>query len=93
MVVLGEGYAVGSGVKVDFKMAMFWFKKAASAGNADAMVEVGSLYRFGMGVPQDTNKAKFWYEKTAAAGNPLGKKFLKDLQMAESATRPATTGK
>ena len=54
----------------DFDHAFQLFKKAAEAGNAQAMGYVGYLYQFGRGVSQDYLKAQQWYERGIAAGDP-----------------------
>ena len=80
MNMLALSYDLGAGVKRDLKKAIFWYKKAAVAGNANAMVFIGTFYRYGHGVPQDIKKAKYWYGRAAARGNSLGKKYLEELQ-------------
>jgi TPR repeat protein len=57
-------YRKGEGVSVDYKQAMDWSMKAASAGNAEAQYLVGDLYYCGLGVPKDNKQAMNWYLKT-----------------------------
>jgi hypothetical protein len=45
------------------------YRKAADAGDADAMNSIGLMYENGQGVPRDNQQAMAWYGKAAAAGN------------------------
>jgi TPR repeat protein len=56
----------------DPKQAAEWYRKAADAGNANAMTALGWLYDNGMGVEKDLKQAADWYRKGADAGNALG---------------------
>ena len=48
---------------------MKWYKKAADAGNANAMNNIGIMYNNGAGITQDYKNAMKWYKKAADAGN------------------------
>ena len=48
---------MGKGVPKDHKEAMAWFRKAAEAGNTDAMVNLGAMYEGGLGVGKDDRGA------------------------------------
>ena len=37
----------------DYVQAMTWYRKAADAGDAKAMLNIGAMYAVGHGVPQD----------------------------------------
>jgi TPR repeat protein len=43
-------------------------KRAAAAGDPDAMYNLGLMYQTGRGVPRDYAQALTWYHKAAAAG-------------------------
>jgi TPR repeat protein len=45
-----------------------WFRKAASAGNADAMHRLAIAYNNGHGVRQDDAQAAAWYRRAADLG-------------------------
>ena len=59
---LAHMFVLGEGRKEDFKQAKFWYEKAASRGNADAMRELGAMYAcpedYGYIVTKNTEKAK-----------------------------------
>jgi len=52
----------------DYQKALYWFKKAAKQGNAEAENYIGIMYDKGLGVPQDYSKADYWYKKAAKQG-------------------------
>jgi TPR repeat protein len=45
------------------------YRKAADAGDADAMNSIGLMYENGQGAPEDIQQAIVWYRKAAAGGN------------------------
>jgi hypothetical protein len=45
------------------------YRKAADAGDADAMNSIGLMYDNGQGVLRDDRQAMAWYRKAAAGGN------------------------
>lgn len=51
--------------KAHFKKAVFWFKKAAVAGDADAMSYLANAYLTGEGIKKDVKAAFSWYQKSA----------------------------
>jgi hypothetical protein len=61
-------YAEGRGVPQDYTQAIFWLRKAAEQGNANAQAALGMMYANGQGVPQDYAQALFWYRKAAEQG-------------------------
>jgi len=82
---LGSLYYLGQGVPEDEKQAVFYWKKAAAQGSADAMFHLGSAYLFGnqaaRTVPDPDREAATWYFQAASAGHPevqyhLGLLFL-----------------
>ena len=80
---LGKQYLMGDGVEVDAAKAMEVWKKAAAAGDSDALNGIGYLYENGKGVEIDLVEAMRTYRKAAESGNPkaqfnLGKLMLGD---------------
>ena len=63
----------------DYNQAIYWFRKAADQGNADAQNNLGDCYRNGWGVAKDKNQAISWYMKAAAQGNVDAQQTLKKL--------------
>ena len=55
-----------------YRDALNFFKAAAEAGNADAMLGVALAYRFGEGTDPNMQEAAIWYDKAANAGNTAG---------------------
>ena len=58
-------YLQGKGVEQDYKEAVYWFRKAADAGNAAAMCNLGTMYETGKGVNMDLGEARRLYEEGA----------------------------
>jgi|ERR1017187_8580650 TPR repeat protein len=67
---LGVKYANGQGVQKDDAKAVFWFRKAADRGNADAQEKLGEMYESGSGgLAKDDAPAVPWFRKAAEQGN------------------------
>lgn len=70
---LGTLYYHGQGMQEDEKMAIFWWKKAASHGNAEAMFQIANAYLFGnqaaKSVVDPDREAAIWYFQAASAGH------------------------
>ena len=64
----------------DYPKALYWFKKAAEQGYANAENYLGYMYEQGLGVPQDYNKALYWYKKAAKKGSKQAKRELEHLE-------------
>lgn len=60
---IGQRLSFGEGVGSDSAQAASWYERAASAGNADAMVNLAALFRHGRGVPLDPARAAAWLER------------------------------
>jgi TPR repeat protein len=58
---------------------MRWFRKAADAGNAQAMSYIGMLYYNGRGIPKNDAQAIAWYRKAAARGDEGAQNALQHL--------------
>lgn len=67
---LGVAYYSGTdGVGQDYREAVNWFKKAANAGNVQAMNNLGIVHRDGIGVGENPAEAFAWFEKAAKRGH------------------------
>jgi TPR repeat protein len=97
---LGSAYLTGDGVQQSDKLAVFWYEKAAQAGDPDAQNDLGYLYQVGIGVPADPTRAVNWYRLASSAGLPIAKVNLgvaylwgigtpKDTSLAEQLFREA----
>ena len=65
---LGEMYLGGRAIPKDEHEALFWYRKAASEGIAEAEFAMGEIYRNGEGVSADDRQAFEWYRKAADHG-------------------------
>jgi len=66
---IGACYDTSRGVAQSCTQAVFWYRKAAEQGLADAQNNLGTMYRDGLGVAQeDYTEAVFWYRKAAEQG-------------------------
>lgn len=90
---LGELYYHGKGIQEDEKLAVFWWKKAAAHGHAEAMFQLANAYLFGNQaakfVPDPDREAAIWYFQAASAGHleaqySLGLLFLAGKGVVES---------
>lgn len=63
---LGEMYATGRGVPMDYGQAVTWFRKAAEQGDAAAQYKLGEIYVNGKGVLQDHVEAHKWMNLAAS---------------------------
>ena len=80
MVVLGDMYRVGvDGKKINFKNAVFWYKKAAKFDHADAAYYLGLFLYEGRGVDQHKNSALEWLQLSAELGFLKAEIFLEKI--------------
>lgn len=70
--VKGDDFYYGRGCAVDYTQALYWYHKAAEAGNMYSPNSIGVCYQNGHGVPQSDEQAASWFEKACKAGNPQG---------------------
>ena len=68
--VKGDKFYYGRGCPVDYPQALYWYHKAADAGNMYSQNSLGICYQKGNGVPQNDAQAASWFEKSAKSGNP-----------------------
>jgi hypothetical protein len=47
---------------------VYWLRKAAEKGRADAQCELGYMYKKGRGVARDDEQAMYWFHKAAEQG-------------------------
>ena len=67
---MGDIYYYGRyGVEVDNAMAMDWYKIAAEANDADALLRIGKMYYHGYGVSADDAEAVKWFLRAADEGS------------------------
>lgn len=75
----------------DNAQAVAWFRKAAKAGDGEAMDLLGALYEGGnYGLPQSDEQAEFWYRKAADAGYAPAVKVL-ELRFSPVAAGPRSS--
>ncbi len=67
--VTNNGKSSGPSQKIDFRKILDEYRKAAEAGDAEAMRTVGEIYAMGKGVVQDYGEAIEWYQKAVNVGN------------------------
>jgi TPR repeat protein len=65
---LGHAYECGRGVPKDEEQAVFWYRKAADQGDADAQFMLAVMYMDGRGVTHDPEEVIFWFSKSADQG-------------------------
>ncbi len=70
--VKGDEFYFGRGCPVDYTQALYWYHKAAEAGNMHSQNSIGLCYQKGTGVPQDDSMAVSWFEKAFKSGSPEG---------------------
>lgn len=74
---LGVKYATGKGVQQDDAQAVYWYRKAAEHGDADAQNNLGVAYENGQGgLAKDGAQAVFWYQKAADQGEAAAQSNL-----------------
>ena len=66
---LGYSYYHGDGRPKDYKMAAYWYGKAAEQGDMWAQKNLGICYEHGEGVEKDPARAVYWYSKAAEQGD------------------------
>ena len=67
-VMLGDMFAAGEGVPLDYVEAAHWYLLAAKRGIANAQLSLGLLYSRGQGVIQNMEIAYQWTSIAAAQG-------------------------
>jgi TPR repeat protein len=72
------------GTPQDYSKALYWFRKAAESGNAEAITHIGEMYAGGLGVPKDVDQAKICYARAIQKGDAramydMGEVYLDDV--------------
>lgn len=70
--IKGDEFYYGRGCPVDYTQALYWYHKAADAGNMHSQNSLGICYQKGNGVPQNDEQSASWFKKAAKSGNPEG---------------------
>src|SRR5579859_5993327 len=84
---LAADYFVGRGVPRDLTQSVYWYRKAAEAGEPLAQVQLGYFYHIGIGVQRNDTEAARWYQKAAASGSAHGKINLASLYLSGEGVR------
>lgn len=79
-------------IEPDPEKAVYWFKKAAEAGDAMAMFNLGLHYAKGHGVQRDFGQAAEWMRKAADAGDDDAPKLVDEFQKLADAAEKAEKG-
>jgi hypothetical protein len=58
-------YISGTGTDIDNSKALYWYKKAAEQGYAEAQYTCGIMIYNGEGTARDRSEAKVWFQKAA----------------------------
>lgn len=81
---LGSAYELGTGTAKNMNQAVFWYNRAAAAGNSDAAFRLGVLY--------ENNKEYYMasqcYQRAAAMGNIAAQNRLNELNKQMMNTPP-----
>jgi len=59
----------GRGIAQDQVAALYWFRRAAAAGDLDAINMVGRCVENGWGTPADAKAATLWFQRAADGGH------------------------
>ena len=74
---LASVYALGSnGIEINPSAALFWLRKVAVKGNADAQFAVGIAFYSGEGVGRNEDEGLYWINQAAQQGHSQAKSFL-----------------
>ena len=74
--MLGDCYASGQGLPLNYAQAAHWYRKAAEQGSRLAQWELGRCYEKGKGVPKDVTAAWMWFKLAAEQNSALAKNDL-----------------
>ena len=69
----GYNFQFGCSVTRDYRVARYWYTKAAERGNSWAQNNLGVMYADGLGGEEDQEKAVYWYMKSAEKGDETAK--------------------
>jgi TPR repeat protein len=80
MLVQGENYLYGRGVRKSCQQALVYFRAAANEENAPAMSHLGAMYASGNCVPIDRRAAYKWFAR-AGSTDPSNQWIQRNLNM------------
>ena len=66
---MGHAFEEGKGVERSYFNALWWYRKAADQGDAEALLRLGSMFEEGRGVQRSDLKASEWYRRAADQGD------------------------
>lgn len=84
---LGIAYMTGDGVEVNERQAVFWFQRASSQGNPEAVANLGMCLLLGKGISKDIGAALYILESAYLMGvnnvikNILDAIYIKDVDI------------
>ena len=79
--LLATAYKNGKMGKIDLDEAFYWYHKAATRGDPDAMLMLGWIYYKGtQKLHVDVTQSKYWFEKAASCGVEEAVEMLELLQ-------------
>ena len=87
--LLGLMYYMGRGLARDYKLALFWHRKAAEQGKPDAQYVVGAMYYTGNAVETDHRQAVNWFRRAAEKGHAEAQHALALMYRYHAAGLPA----
>ena len=76
----------------DPEKAVYWFRKAAEAGSANAMFNLGLHYAKGHGTERDFRQAVYWMEQATDAGDDDAPKLVEEYQKLADSFEKAENG-
>jgi hypothetical protein len=77
---LADFYFDGLVIDADYRLAAFWYQKAADQGYAPAQTNLGVLYMTGYeGIPPNRAVAVHWFNEAALQGNRAAEDNLRVL--------------
>lgn len=79
-------------IEPDPEKAVYWFRKAAEAGDANSMFNIGLHYAKGHGVERDFAQAVEWMKKAADAGDDDAPAAIEEYQKLADAYEKAEAG-
>ena len=79
LVIAGNKYVAGRGVKRDYAEALKLYTAAAELNYPEAEFKVGEMYERGRGVKRNTASAKAWYRRASNRGHVTAQAKLKRL--------------
>jgi TPR repeat protein len=103
MTLLGELYANGLGVPLDYQRAAEWYRLAAARGDSNAMFALAMFALNGRAGPRDRQASTQWLAAAAKLGHPIaaydlallyieGQMFPQDFSRAAELLRVAAQG-